>query len=405
MNGKQFLLLNFFIALINSSIAQQKVYSAKEAYAIHDSINKSTWFGGGRLTHYSFLHMSEFFPTSLIYKPSKPGSFKSKSSEAIGKIQIKTDTLIMSFEDYLLKEHVNSIIIISKGNIVFEKYYSMPEEGLHTLQSVTKVITAALIARLENDGKVNLSDPVDLYIPELKATAWEGISVKHILNMRSGIEGAEGVPGDPFTDPNHAYYKFESALGLLPYGSTTPASVYDYVGTLKRKWQPGEKREYHSVNSFVLGWIGEKITGRKYADLVTEWLWQPMGAESNAYVCVSKDGVPWSHGGISSTLRDLARFGLLFTYSDIKRRKESIISFRQLNTMFEERTQTYQWGYASKKEGMSKSGFGGQGLYVHPERDIVIAYYNYSDPGWQDPTMWPEFQQVINSPIFLKLVK
>lgn len=115
-----------------------------------------------------------------------------------------------------------------------------------------------------------------------------------------------------------------------------------------------------------------------------------MGASSDAYVCLSDQGIPWSHGGISATLRDLVRFGMLFTHSEIKAKHESLISFQQLKEIFDAPPiensfapfkWAYQWDLAN--DGiMMKAGFGGQALYIHPEKEIVIACYNYVDEDW-----------------------
>jgi hypothetical protein len=200
--------------------------------------------------------MSEFFPVAIIEKPIETFPFYSSINNSIGEIVVKQDDASTTFEKYLLSKHVSSIIILHKDTILFEKYYGMLPDELHTLQSVTKVITSTLIAQLENEKKIVLTNPVETYLPELKGTAWQGINVKDILYMRSGIEGAESAPdAHAFTDTKYPYYNFEAALGLLPKTESTPASVFKYIATLNRKWKPGEKIEYHSVNTFVLGWI------------------------------------------------------------------------------------------------------------------------------------------------------
>jgi CubicO group peptidase (beta-lactamase class C family) len=123
-----------------------------------------------------------------------------------------------------------------------------------------------------------------------------------------------------------------------------------------------------------------------------------MGASSNAYVCLSDKGLAWTHGGISATLRDLARFGMLFTKSEIQKRKESLISFSQIKEMFDAKPiedpiapfkWAYQWDIASNGI-MMKGGFGGQVLLVHPEKEIVIAYFNYIDKDWSINNMISE---------------
>jgi CubicO group peptidase (beta-lactamase class C family) len=368
--------------------AQQLKYTAAEAYTIHENINRSRWDIGGRLSHYSFRFMSEFFPTETIKKSNQEFTFTENQRNEIGSISIQNGAESETLEAQLKRLHVNSIVVVKKGEIVFEKYYSMLPEEQHTLQSVSKVITSTLIAKLENEGKIRTDRPIEQYIPELRNTAWQGIPVKDILDMRSGIQGSESDLEDgPFTNPNHNYYKFESALGLLPRAGSAPPPVYEHVASLKRKNPPGEKVEYHSVNTFVLGWLAEKLTGAKYSDLVSEWIWKTMGASSNAYVCLSEKGVPWTHGGVSTTLRDLARFGMLFTQSDIVARKESLVSQAQLESIFASGQSGYQWDWARKGHGIMKSGFGGQGLYVNPGIDLVIAFFNHIDVDWKTDNM------------------
>ena len=396
MTAKNLLLFAFLsICLQSTSFSQQLIFSAEQSYALHDSIAKSRWDWGGAVSDYSFRHMSEFFPVSIIEKPETALKLQSKIDHSIADIVVKENEESITFEKFLRSKHVSSIIILHRDTILFEQYYGMLPDELHTLQSVSKVVTSALIAKLENEKRVDISKPVETYLPELKGTGWEGVSVKNILYMRSGMEGAETIPGThPFTDPKNAHYKFEAALGVVPKTDSTPNSVYKYIASLKRAWTPGEKAEYNSVNTFVLGWIAEKITGIKYADLVTEMIWKPMGASSNAYVCLSNSGVPCSNAGVSATLKDLARFGILFTKSDIVRRKENIISYAQIDKIQHAGGLGYQWEWAEPGEGMMKSGFGGQGIFVNPDKDLVIAWFNFINDDWRESEVLPVVRQV-----------
>lgn len=373
------------------SSAQQVYYSTKEAAAIHDSIAQSRWDVGGRLSQYSFRYMSEFFPVGIIQKSGQPYMFRYSPVKALNNITIKSGNETLSLDSYLKKLHIAGFIVVQNGAIVYEKYFSMLPQDQHTLQSVTKVITSALITGLINEKKININQPIETYIPELKGTDWQGISVKDILHMRSGMDiRSVDFSTGPFTNPKHKNYQLESALGILPKAANTSSSVYSLIAGFKKDTVPGLQAAYSNINTFVLGWLAEKVTGKKYADLVSERIWKPMGANSDAYVCVSDKGVAWSHGGLSATLRDLARFGMLFTNSEIRLRKESIISFKQLQEIFATAPVqnsfapfkwAYQWDLASDGV-MMKSGFGGQALYIAPEKETVIAYYNYVDADW-----------------------
>ncbi|RYG04406.1 MAG: class A beta-lactamase-related serine hydrolase, partial [Chitinophagaceae bacterium] len=379
----QILVLAFF----SGSFAQPKTYSTEEKKLINDSISQTRWDIGGSLSQYSFRYMSEFFPVAEIRKSAKPFVFKSTPKKAFDEIIVKSKNKNLSLDSYLRSLHIAGFIVIHKGSIVYEKYNSIQPTDKHSLQSVTKVITSTLITSLINQKKIDPVKSIDSYISELKGSDWQGITVQQILDMRSGMDSKSiDFSTGPFTNPEHKNYGLESSLGILPKAANTPTSPYTFLASLKKDKAPGIAAEYSNLNTFVLGWLAEKVTGKKYATLVTERIWQPMGALSDAYVCVSKDGIAWPHGGISATLRDLARFGMMFTNSEIKARNESLISFKQQKEIFDAPLAienspvpfkwAYQWDMAS--DGiMLKTGFGGQALYIIPEKDIVIAYYNY----------------------------
>ncbi len=366
-NKFRHILIIAFTGLHYCVAGQQLHYTISESEAIHDSINHSRWDIGGRLSHYSFRYMSEFFPIGVIHKANTPYQFRFNPKKSIDNIIIKSKSDTLSFEEYLRKLHIGSLIVVHKGTIVYEKYFSMLPEDQHTLQSVTKVITSALITRLINDKKIDRNQSIEKYISELNGSDWQGISVKDILNMRSGMDSASiDFESGPFTNPKHKNYQLESALGLLPKSDNTPESVYKFIAGLKRERVPGLKAEYSNM------------------------IWKPMGASSDAYMCVSDKGIPWPHGGMSVTLRDLARFGMLYTKTEIAAQKESIISFAQLKEIFDappivNPIAPFKWGYQwdLANDGiMVKGGFGGQILLIHPEKEIVIAYFNYVDKDW-----------------------
>lgn len=388
---KQFTLTVIFSIWQLYSHAQHLNYTVKETETIHDSINKSRWDIGGGLSQYTFRHMSEFFPVGIIKKSSQPYEFQSNPKKSIENISVKLEEGTLTLEEYLNKLHLAGIIVVHKGDIVYEKYLSMYPEDQHTLQSITKVITSTLVTSLINENKINIDESIENYIPELEDSDWQGISVRDILNMKTGMDSKSiDFSTGPFTNPMHKNYRFESALGALPKVDNTPSSIFQYLIDLEKDKDAGLAAEYSNLNTFVLGWLAEKVTGQKYVDLVSERIWDPMGASSNAYICLSEKGIPWTHGGMSATLRDLARFGMLYTKSEIQNRDEKLISLSQVNEIFDAKPidspfapfkWAYQWDIATAGILM-KGGFGGQALYIHHEKELVIAYFNYIDKDW-----------------------
>jgi CubicO group peptidase (beta-lactamase class C family) len=269
----------------------------------------------------------------------------------------------------------------------------MRPDDRHLLMSVTKAFTSAVIGILEGRGLLDLSRPVDTVLPELAGSGWAGVTGQDVLGMASGIDCPEvGSPG-AYTDPGHPYYRFEASLGWRPGPET---STYSLVAGLGAARPPGRVYEYTSVNTFVLSWLAERVTGLPFAEVLRREIWSAAGFEAPAQLCTSASGAPASHGGLSATLRDLARFGMLFTPSgrliadapvicaeDLRRIRPRRDLDRAETDVAPEAAAAYggalpppgrQWDFVLDDGDLFKGGFGGQGLYVSPSRDLVIAF-------------------------------
>jgi CubicO group peptidase (beta-lactamase class C family) len=163
------------------------------------------------------------------------------------------------------------------------------------------------------------------------------------------------------------------------------------------------------------------VTGRSYAELLSTEIWQRMGAESGAVITAPRRGVPIVHAGISSTLRDMARFGLLFTPSG-RGGEDPVVSQRYLDNiqkhgrpqvfraLLDEQDQlvdgeaprhnSYQWDFVMADGDFFKGGFGGQGLYISPSRDLVIAFFGAFDEHGKSHEMTRIARQLAKSELF-----
>ena len=226
-----------------------------------------------------------------------------------------------------------------------------------------------------------------------------GVPVADVLGMASGIGCLEvDMPGG-YSDPSHPFYRFEACLGWRPDGGSRLPSAYEYVAGLPSHRRHGEAYEYTSVNTFVLSWLSERVTGRAFGEVLGREIWSRAGFEAAALLCGGPDGAPGSHGGLCTTLRDLARFGMLFTPKGRLVADQEVISaehVRRIQTGARPElhqdsaaalpgymTAAYgprlppasrQWNFAIEDGNLFKGGFGGQGLYVFPARDLVIAF-------------------------------
>jgi CubicO group peptidase (beta-lactamase class C family) len=349
------------------------------------------------MMRYAFLRTPEFLPHALIHRDGPIAQLAERPRADLPQAQVRTPLGTLSLEEYVQRGPVNGVVILHQGAIVYERYPRMRRIDKHLLMSVSKVFIATLIAILEDRGQVDSDASVDTYVPELCGSGWEGVSVRDVLDMASGIDCDELAPA-AYHDPNSAYYPFEESLGLLPTYPGARSSTWDYVATLGRARTPGEAFEYTSVNTFVLGWIAERVTGQAIPDLLTDALWTRIGAESDALISSSRCGAVAVHGGLLTRPRDLARFGLLFTPSWRVVSDTPLISERYLHAIIQggrpalfdngnygsrlraqlapasPRHNAYQWDVVMPDHDFYKGGFGGNGLYISPTRDLVFAW-------------------------------
>jgi CubicO group peptidase (beta-lactamase class C family) len=308
------------------------------------------------------------------------------------------------------------MLVLHNNTIVYETYPRMQPEDKHVYMSVTKIVVSTLIAILEDRGVIDVSKPIDFYLPELKGSGWQGVTILDILDMASGIDCLESVEG-AYENPENCIYQYEATLGFLRSTDVTPKNTMEHIKSLQSQKPAGRSFEYTSVNTFVLSELIERVTNRSLAKNIEIEIWQKMGSENDALMA-QRQNVPIAHAGMSSTLRDLARFGNLFLNVNTS---NSIISNRYLNNIqhkgrpeiyaenwsAEERLRqdaprhnTYQWDMVMHDGDFYKEGFGGQGLYVSPSRNLVIAFFGTPDSSGQTHELPKIARQLAKSGMF-----
>jgi CubicO group peptidase (beta-lactamase class C family) len=354
----------------------------------------TNWDLGGEPSAWAYLHAGDLFPHVEIDPVRPTARLRSVESSDIGRCQVAPG---VTLDEYVETAPVSGIVIVWRGHIRYERYPRMRPDDRHLLMSVTKLFPAVLVGILERRDIVDLRQPVDTVIGDLADAGWAGVPIADILNMASGIDCPEVDEPAAYTDPSHPFYRFEASLGWRPTAHPPP-STYDLVAALPARRPPGAAYEYTSVNTFVLSWLVERLTGLDFAEAVGREIWCRAGFEAPAQLCRSPAGAPVSHAGLSITLRDLARFGMLFTPSGSLICDVPIVDgehLRRIQTGGDRRlhrdpgqpgepaTAAYgnelppasrQWNFAIADGDLFKGGFGGQGLYVSPDRDLVIAF-------------------------------
>ncbi len=375
-------------------------YTVSDVHEQHRKFSLDNWHKGGATRHYSFLHTPEFFPHAWIHRAGRVCPLEVAPISGITGTKAVTSLGENTLESYMAFAPIDGWLVLHHGKIAYEKYPGMRPHDKHIWWSSSKSIVGTIIGILEDEGRINVHRPVEAYIPELRLSEWARTPVIDVLDMASGMAGLEADDPQAYTHPDSPYGLFEASLGIMPPTTKTMASTYDYVKTLSRLRPSGEAFEYTSVNTFVLSWIVEQVTEMPYAELVSEMIWQKIGAESDALMAVSHYGAPGSHAMMNTILRDKGRYGLLFTPSWSVVSKEKIVSDamiqriqnggrpeifdkgalgrNSLNTLPEyDRPlhNTYQWDVVWGDGDFYKGGYGGQGIYVSPLRDLVIVWF------------------------------
>jgi CubicO group peptidase (beta-lactamase class C family) len=359
----------------------------------------SRWSDGGDMSHYAFLHMTEFFPHALIARNGPVSPLETNWMPEVGEFMVETIYGKLALSDFIQRMAVDGFLVLHRGKIVYETYPRMSPLDKHMWMSLSKTLTGGLVALLEDRGVLDVQRPVENYLPELKGSGWEGVSVLDVLDMTSGIDASQNddpqvyAPGAPMS-------LFNASMGWGPMDESTPSSTYDYISTLKRKQVPGQAFQYSDVNTFVAGWLVERLTGNHYVDLVREEIWSHLGAEGEAFHCLSPNGAAVMHAGMYSSLHDLGRYGLLYTpswsvvsqkkvFSDayierIQRRGRPEIFDKGVSGKLciwflndQPLANTFQWDAVMETGDFMKAGRGGQGLWISPNLDLVVAQFGH----------------------------
>src|SRR5688572_15776664 len=247
---------------------------------------------------WGFHHVRE-----LIASADIPNDFRKVSTfqEGPGEFEMPW------FRDFLAKTDTDALAIVHRGRLVFEHYANgTTAETPHILMSVSKSMLGLLVGVLASREALALDARVADILPELQDTAYRGATVRQLLDMRTGVAFEEDYLAT--SGPMIAYRK---STGWNPVeAGEAPSDLRSFFKVLTQSDRAhGGPFRYTSPNTDLLGWVIERATGGRYADLMSELLWKPLGAERSAYITVDRLGAPRCAGGMCTTLRDLARVG------------------------------------------------------------------------------------------------
>ncbi len=258
---------------------------------------------------WSFQHIREILPTTEVWRGRGPVWKLPCGSRDLDEIEFDdVEDRSTNVAAWLRSSCTDGLAVLYRGRLVHERYFnSMTERTLHLSQSMAKSITSAVAGVLVDRGLLDPDEQIVSYLPELKRTAWRGATLRHSLDMTSGVRYVEDYESP---DSDIAVTDIASGWRMPRRGVKTHACMWDQIVTLKTKVREhGERFEYRSIETDVLAHCMERVTQTRLAELVSRELWQPLGCEESACFTVDAAGYAMADGGFNATLRDYARFG------------------------------------------------------------------------------------------------
>ena len=379
---------------VYNNFSAEEVHEIRNNFVLTDALmpsRKSAWFG---------TNGSQIFPTAMATNRQETKMMDESPMAAIGEISATTSLGELSLDEFLNtpESMARGFVVVHKGEVVFEQYPGMLEDDSHVTASAAKVFASLLIEKLIEEGKIDEQKTFGEYVPDFRGSAWENIKIIDIMDMATGLDPLDGPAH--FANPESVIARMlRTELGE-PYNGKVE-TMRDVMKLAVPVCEPGTQFTYTSTATQALALLAEATSGMLWADAFDYYIWSKVGAEGALQVHLSPDGIALAHGLLSLKLRDLARFGMLYTPSWETIAYEQVVTpeiLERTRTPYRDtefylagpsgasfmerlgdntvRTGGRQWDAIWPDGDFFKAGFLTQGIYVSPDRDLVIAYFS-----------------------------
>lgn len=270
-------------------------------------IPRAEW-DGAPYNRWTFQNVRQIVPTAEVWRGPGPVLPLPEAPQNLAELEFEHEGGRDTIGAFLDTSFTDGFIVLHKGTIVSETYMNgMRRRTTHLSQSVAKSVVGTVAGILNGRGELDFSAPVTHYLPELESTAYRGATVQQVMDMQSGVRFDE-----TYTAPDSHIAKVDAASGWKDLKPGWPDTMWKLIGELtEAEAAHGESFRYRSIETDVIAFILQKISGLALAELVSRELWAPMGAEEDAYFTVDTTGYGLGDGGFNATLRDYARFAQL----------------------------------------------------------------------------------------------
>ncbi|HKM99913.1 MAG TPA: serine hydrolase [Candidatus Binataceae bacterium] len=346
------------------------------------------WYAAG-----SFRHMADLFPGHVVNRGG-PVSELPYSVQSLADVHYTWQGRYHALATILARTYTTGFLVIKDGRIVYEWYFGGAKgNSSFTSWSVAKSFTSTLVGLALAEGKIaGIDHPVTEYLPELKGSGYDGVPIKDLLEMSSGVK---------FTEE---YVNPQSSVEIMWSRAMVQETerLNDFAKSVARAEPPGTKFVYRSLDTQVLGWLVKQVTGESLAAYLSQKIWQPLGMEQNATWLTDRpgpDGMEAAYCCLNATLRDYGRFGMLFLNKG-KWNGKQIVPEEWVEQATVPRGSQVQpgrlypgypigygyqwWTFPGPDHAYSAEGVNFQFIYISPSDNLVIVKTSAFPTAWNN---------------------
>ncbi|HEY8050446.1 MAG TPA: serine hydrolase [Ramlibacter sp.] len=341
---------------------------------------------------WSLAHMRELAATANVWRGPGAPSALLRSDKAADIDALAFDDMngrARRFDDALFDTYTDGLVVLHRGRIVYERYFGALEAHVpHSCFSITKSYAATLTASFVHEGVLDDTKTIPHYLPELRGTGFADATLRQVMDMQTGLAYSE-----VYADRNSSIWDYARSSGLRPRppGYAGKTTCCDYLATVQKEGAHGEAFAYKTVNTEVMAWVMARATGRSFAQILHERIWAPLGCEEDGYVVVDPAAMPMAGGGLSASLRDLARFGELMrrdgewngkqlfpasVVAEVRKGDDPAKFAKAGYTLLPGYSYRNMWWVSHNElDAYEARGIHGQRLYVAPKAEMVVARF------------------------------
>ncbi|MET4576254.1 serine hydrolase domain-containing protein [Ottowia thiooxydans] len=342
---------------------------------------------------WSLMNRSMQVPSVQIWRGDGPTSPLPEVPQELDALPVPgLDGTSAPLQQVLASLEVDAFLVLHRGRIVYERYFhNMLPRTLHGTASVSKSFMAVLCGILQGQKVLDFGAEAQYYVPELRGTAMGDASLQQLLDMQAGIQRSLIAGRD--TSMGQQDGGVYEILGLLPLQPDSAADFYEFVLRKPPAGQHGRQFYYDNGTVEALAWVVRRATGRAIADLYSEYIFAPLGAQRDAFITVDRLGAEFTAGGLATTLRDMARFGEMLRHNGYWNGRQIVPEAFVADTrrggdraLFAASprhalmpTGSYRncfFNMHDDMQGYTASGRYGQRIYVSPRAELVVAQFS-----------------------------